>query len=317
MKVVSVLPLNERHKAFLRSKADAEFVFSSFEEVNEEVLADADVILGNVPPQMLVNCKHLKLMQLNSAGTDGYTAEGVLSPETRLTNATGAYGLAISEHMLAMLMMLMKKLDRYHDLQKETKWEDAGGVTSIFGSTTLVLGLGDIGGEFASRMKALGSHVIGIRRTGGEKPSYVDEIDTTENFMKYVPQADIIAMSLPGTPATYHIVDQSVFRMMKPGAFLLNVGRGTAIDPAALYEALQNGTLGGAGIDVTEPEPLPKESPLWQCKNLLITPHISGGFHLPETFERIVRICGDNLEALEKGMPLRNEVDFTTGYRRR
>ncbi|MBR2264042.1 MAG: D-2-hydroxyacid dehydrogenase [Firmicutes bacterium] len=317
MKVISVLPLNEWHKAFLKSKADAEFIYSSPEEVNEEMLADADVILGNIPPRMLAACKSLKLMQLNSAGTDGYTAEGVLAPETRLANATGAYGLAISEHMLAMLLMLMKKLDRYHDLQKETKWEDAGGVTSIYGSTTLVLGLGDIGGEFAARMKALGSHVIGIRRTGGEKPSYVDEIDTTENFKKYVPQADIIAMSLPGTPATYHIVDQSVFRMMKPGAFLLNVGRGTAIDPAALYEALQNGTLGGAGIDVTEPEPLPKDSPLWQCKNLLITPHISGGFHLPETFERIVRICGDNLEALAKGTPLRNEVDFTTGYRRR
>ena len=317
MKVVSVLPLNDRQKAFLESKVDAEFVYTSFGDVSEDMLVDADVILGNVPHQMLACCEHLKLMQLNSAGTDGYTVEDVLKPGTHLANATGAYGLAISEHMLAMLLMLMKKLDVYHDQQRQAEWKDAGGVTSVYGSTTLVLGLGDIGGEFAARVKALGSHVIGIRRTGGEKPPYVDEIDTTENFKKYVPQADIIAMSLPGTPATYHIVDREVFGLMKPGAILLNVGRGTAIDPSALYDALQSGKLGGAGIDVTEPEPLPKDSPLWQCENLLITPHISGGFHLPETFERIVRICGDNLEAIANGTPIRNEVDFATGYRRR
>ena len=108
MKVVSVLPLNDRQKAFLESKIDAEFIYTSFEDVSEDMLVEADVILGNVPQRMLAVCEHLKLMQLNSAGTDGYTAEGVLKPETHLANATGAYGLAISEHMLAMLLMLMK-----------------------------------------------------------------------------------------------------------------------------------------------------------------------------------------------------------------
>lgn len=317
MKVVSVLPVNDRQKAYLEGKVRAEFVYTSYEDVCEEMLVDADVILGNVPPKMLSVCKHLQLMQLNSAGTDGYTTPGVLAPETKLANATGAYGLAISEHMLGMLLMLQKKLGIYHDQQKEALWKDAGTVTSIYGATTLVLGLGDIGSEFAKRIKALGSKVIGIRRTGGEKPDFVDVVDTTENFQKYLPEADIIAMSLPKTPATYHIVDASVFSMMKPGAILLNVGRGTAIDQEALYEALTKGNLGGCGIDVTDPEPLPAESPLWHCPNLLITPHISGGFHLAETFERIVRICGDNLEAIANGTPIRNEVDFTTGYRRR
>lgn len=317
MKIIVVIPVNEEHKKLLESQIEAEFIYCKPGEVSEALAADADVIIGNVPPRIVSHAKHLKLMQLNSAGTDGYTAEGVLCEGARLANATGAYGLAISEYMLGMVLMLQKRLHQYRDLQKQSLWKDAGNVGSIWNSTTLVLGLGDIGGEFASRMKALGSYVIGIRRTGGEKPDCVDEIDTIENLDQYLGRADIVAMSLPGTPATYHIMDEAAFSKMKPGAILINVGRGTAIDQEALLKALTEGTLGACGIDVTDPEPLPAESPLWQCENLMITPHVSGGFHLQETFERIVRIAGYNLKALAEGTPIRNDVDMNTGYRRR
>lgn len=315
--VIVVLPVEESHKQLLESQIDARFTYCAPSEVTSEMVQEAHVIIGNVAPELVAQASRLELMQLNSAGTDGYTRKGVLCPGAKLANATGAYGLAISEHMLGMLLTLQKKLYLYRDQQKEHVWRDAGPVQSIWGSTTLVVGMGDIGGEFAKRMKALGSHVIGIRRTAGEAPEYVDTIDTVEHLSLYLGQADIIAMSLPGTSATYHIFDQKVFAALKPGAILLNVGRGTAIDQNALYEALTEGSLAACGIDVTDPEPLPADSPLWGCENLLITPHVSGGFHLKETFERIVGIAANNLKALADGKPIRNEVDFATGYRRR
>ncbi len=316
-KVFVCMPVSEEHKQWLKESVEAEFIFASPDQITDEELAEAWAIIGNLSPARLKACKDLKLMQLNSAGTDGYTAPGVMPQGAVLCNATGSYGLAISEHMLGMLLTLMKKLHLYRDQQKRNVWEDRGTVKSILGSTVLILGMGDIGGEFGKRVHALGARVIGITRTPGQKPDYADLVDTTENFKKYLPEADIIAMSLPGTPATYHIIDRDAFACMKPGAILLNVGRGTAIDQEALREALTSGTLGACGIDVTDPEPLPANSPLWQLDDLLITPHISGGFHLQETWDRIIRIAAKNLEALESGEPFTNIVDFATGYRKK
>ena len=316
-KIIVVLPVEPEHKKQLEESIQAEWIYTNPNDVTDEQLQEAFAIIGNVAPSRLLVCKNLKLMQLNSAGTDGYTVPGIIPEGAILCNATGSYGLAISEHLLAMLLMLTKKLYIYHDQQKQSLWRDAGPVVPILGSTTLVLGMGDIGGEFGARMHALGSRVIGIRRTPGEKPEYAEIVDTTENFRNYLPEADFIAMSLPGTKETYHLIGKEELAAMKPGAVLLNVGRGTAIDPDALYEALTNGHLGGCGIDVTEPEPLPAVSPLWQVENLLITPHISGGFHLRETFNRIVSIAAENLHALDTEGTLRNIVDFTTGYRKR
>ena len=316
-KIIVVLPVKEEHKKLLEESVFAEFIYKNPGEVTDEELKEATAVIGNIDPKRLKVCEQLKLIQLNSAGTDGYTAEGVLPEGAVLCNATGAYGLAIAEHMLGMLLMLMKNLQIYRDQQKQSLWKDAGPVGSVYGATTLVLGLGDIGSEFAMRVKALGSRVIGIRRTPGEKPPFVDIIDTTENFRKYLPEADIIAMSLPGTPLTYHIIDKEAFQEMKPGAILLNVGRGTAIDPDALEEALTTGTLGACGVDVTEPEPLPEDSPLWKLDRMLITPHISGGYHLEETWNRIVRIAAYNLKALAEGKDCKNVVDLNTGYRKR
>jgi len=162
----------------------------------------------------------------------------------------------------------------------------------------------------------LGAHVIGVRRTNRNKPDYLDEQHTMDDLDMLLGRADIVAMVLPGGSATNHIMDERRLRLMKKGAYLINVGRGNAIDPDGLYKALKDGHLGGCGLDVTEPEPLPADSPLWDLENLVITPHVAGNFFLPETFERIVRIAGENLAAWANGTPYRNVVDFTTGYRK-
>ena len=218
--------------------------------------------------------------------------------------------------MIGSLLCIMKKLHLYGADQSKHVWNDYGNVASIYGSKTLVVGFGDIGSEFAVRMHALGSQVTGIRRNKTEKPDYLEALYQMDAFYECLKTADIVATCLPGTKETYHIFDKKAFAQMKEGAFFLNVGRGSAVDSYALADALNSGHLAGASVDVTEPEPLPSDHPLWDAKNLLITPHISGNYHLKETHERIVRIAADNLDRFIRGEKLRNVVDFATGYRK-
>ena len=316
-KILVVLPVENRHKELLRSCAEgAQMEFIPAKDLTKQLVQDADIIIGNVSPELLRGTGRLKWLQLNSAGTDGYTEDGILPEGALLTNATGAYGLAISEHMIGALLCIMKKLHLYGADQQKHGWGDHGNVTSIYGFRTLVVGFGDIGSEFAVRMNALGSRVTGIRRNQTEKPDYLEALYQMDALAECLRTADIVAACLPGTEETYHIFDRNAFAKMKKGAYFLNVGRGNAVDSYALAEALNSGHLAGASVDVTEPEPLPKEHPLWDAKNLLITPHISGNYHLQETHERIIQIAADNLARFMQGRELRNIVDFATGYRK-
>ena len=315
--ILVAMLVEDDHKELLKSKAeDANFSFIPAKDVTKEQAHEADIIIGNVAPELIRGTSKLKWLQLNSAGTDGYLSAGVLPAGTILTNATGAYGLAISEHMIGSLLCIMKKLHLYGADQSKHVWNDYGNVASIYGSKTLVVGFGDIGSEFAVRMHALGSQVTGIRRNKTEKPDYLEALYQMDAFYECLKTADIVATCLPGTKETYHIFDKKAFAQMKEGAFFLNVGRGSAVDSNALADALNSGHLAGASVDVTEPEPLPSDHPLWDAKNLLITPHISGNYHLKETHERIVRIAADNLDRFMRGEKLRNVVDFATGYRK-
>lgn len=316
MKILVTIPVKEVHKqAFAQAAPEAEIMYMSGTQVTEELLDTVDAVIGNVAPGKLQGKANIRWVQLNSAGTDGYTAPGILAEGAALTNASGAYGLAIAEHMLGALLMHMKHLEAYYDSQKKKEWSDHGDVTSIYGSTVLVIGLGDIGSEFAMRVHALGAHVIGIRRNPGEKPAYLDQIASMAELDGLLPQADVVACSLPGTPATWRLFDRERFARMKDGAIFMNVGRGTTADSYALNDALRSGKLRGACIDVVEPEPLPKDHPLWEAPGLLLTPHVSGNYHLAETLERIIRISVSNLERFCKGETLKNQVDLRTGYR--
>lgn len=316
--VLVVLPMNESEKDLLKSKMpEASFLFCKPTEVTEELVKEANIIIGNVSPTMIKGTNKLEWIQLNSAGTDGYCEEGVLPKNALLTNATGAYGLALSEHMLGMVFEIKKKLNLYYINQLNREWKDEGKVTAIEGSTTLVVGLGDIGGSFAKKMKALGSYTIGIRRTSGLKPEYLDELCTMDELEALLSRADIVALSLPNTKETYHLFNKEMFMHMKMNAIIINVGRGNAICTDDLCEALEEGVFAGAGLDVTDPEPLPSDHKLWNTRGVVITPHVSGAYHLEETRERIVKISIENLERFLKGDDLQNIVDFKTGYRKR
>lgn len=314
--VLVVMPMDEGQRKVLEAKAaGCSICYSSYQEATKEMAEEADVIIGNIPVSLLRHCQRLKLLQLNSAGANPYADPGVLPEGVRLCCASGAYGLSLAEYMVGEILAVKRKLYLYHDNQQKQIWREEGSVTSIYGSTTLIWGLGDIGREFALRMRAMGSYIIGIRRHQAAKPDYVDEIYTTVQVDQVLGRADIVAMSLPGTPDTAHIVGMERLMRMKKDAILLNVGRGNAIDPDALLTVLQAGHLGSVILDVTEPEPLPADSLLWTIDRVHITPHIAGKFHLRETVNRITAIAAENLENLRKGEVLKNQVDLDTGYR--
>ena len=324
------IPTGERHRNLLQQAAPGwEFRFRGTDTlvcapqealpgqpVTQEDVDWAQVILGNVPAAMLHGSPALEWLQTNSAGVEAYIQPGVLAGDTLLTNATGAYGLAIAEHMLGMLLELFKKLELYRDAQKSGAWQSQGAVKAVYGSTVLVLGMGDIGGEFAARCKALGAKVIGVRRSPRPCPEYADEVHLLEDLDSLLPQADVVAVTLPGTDATRGLMSRERLAKMKEGAVLLNVGRGFIVDTEALCDALERGHLSGAGVDVTDPEPLPPTHRLWNIPSAVVTPHISGFYHLRETHERIVGIFLENLRHFQAGEPLRNLVDFATGYRK-
>lgn len=316
-KVLVVMDVLDEHKAILEgisNEVEVKYVPSA--KVTAGDLEEVEVIVGNLNPALLVSCKNLKLLQLNSAGTDGFTADGVLPKGAVLANATGAYGLAISEHMIATILCLMKKLDLYKMNQEKSEWKDMGPVTSIYGSKTLIVGFGDIGSEFGMRMNALGSKVTAIRKNIANKPDYVESLHTMEDFTACLKDADIVATCLPGTSETYKLFNKAAFDNMKDGAYFINVGRGTAVDTEALCDALESGKLAGASVDVTDPEPLPADNKLWKMPNVLITPHVSGGYHLKETHNRIIRIAAKNISHLVKKEAFENLVDMKSGYRK-
>ncbi len=314
--VLVVMDVLEEHKSVLDAvSTNVEIKYMHADSVTSSDVADVDMIVGNLNPSLLTSCRRLQLMQLNSAGTDGFTREGILPKGAVLANATGAYGLAISEHMLGSLLCLMKKLDLYRLNQENRDWTDEGPVPAIYGSKTLIVGLGDIGNEFGLRMSALGSKITGIRKNLNLKPEYVETLHTMDDFYSCLGQADIVANCLPGYADTLRIFNEEAFAAMQDGAYFLNVGRGATVDTEALCDALSSGKLAGAALDVTDPEPLPSNHRLWTMPNVLITPHVSGGYHVKATRDRIVQIAARNLTHLVNGEPFENLVNMGTGYR--
>ena len=317
--VLVALPLSDAQRSALQASVpEYEFIFAQTETVTLAQVLEADIIMGNVPVELICQNHHLEWFQSNFAGPDTYLVPGVLPEQCLVTNATGAYGLAISEWMLGLWLGLQKDLFLYRDRQNRSEWAPTGhSVRSVYGSRVLCVGMGDIGSNFARRAHALGAEVVGVRRTVHPDtpcPDYCLRVVPQSQMDAELPEADLVALSLPGTPETLHLFNAERLALCKPGAILLNVGRGTAVDGEALAAAVHSGRLSGAGLDVTDPEPLPPEHPLWAEPNVIITPHVSGGFSLPKTLDNIVDIFAHNLKRYAAGQPLDNQMDRRTQY---
>lgn len=316
--VLVSMPITEEYKHQLRAAVpDGRVTFARYEDLDEAQLAAFDAVVGNPDAKTLAKMNNLKLLQLFSSGVaKDYIALGQDRPGLTLCSASGAYGQALSEHMAATLLMLMKRLHEYRDAMANAAWGSRGSVETPVGKTVLVVGAGSIGTAFGGLMQKLGSKTIGLRRQKDGNIEGFDEVHTIDQLDHLLPQADVVALSLPETPQTIGIMSAARFSLMKPGSYFLNVGRGSAVDQDALLEALASGRLAGAAIDVTVPEPLPRDHPLWRQQNLLLTPHISGYYHLKATHDAVVGIAAHNLAAWPNG-PFISRVDYQTGYRQK
>lgn len=273
----------------------------------------ADIIIGNVASRLLTNADKLQWIQLGSAGADAYVKPGALPDRTRITTSVGAYGQAVAEHALALLLSLIKKLPEYRKMQEDHAWEDLGPVTTLADAQVLVMGAGDIGLHFAKMAHGLGAHCIAYRQHKPQElfDEYTKAFDLTitkEHLLHVLPEIDCVASFLPSTPETQGLVNKEFIDALPNRAYIVNAGRGDLIVEQDLIDALTSGDLAGAALDVTPEEPLPKEDPLWEAPHLLITPHIAGYWHLPQTRERVVSIAQRNLKSYISGKPLRNEV---------
>lgn len=310
MNVLVLLPVDDAQRARLEAAApEARFSYATTANAPASAVAGADVIVGNLPPERLGEARRLRLLQLNSAGYDNYVAAETLPEGAMLASASGAYGQAVSEHMLAMVLSMMKRLPAYRDDQRAHRWADEGVVTSLSGARVLVLGAGDIGTHFASLCAALGARVTGVRRSARPAEPPFEAMSSMAELPRLLPQADVVASFLPSTPETRGLADARFFSAMRPGSYFANGGRGDLVVTEDLVAALESGQLAGAALDVTDPEPLPADHPLWDAPGALVTPHVSGWYHLPVTLDNIVEIAAENLRRLVRGELPRNLVE--------
>ncbi len=278
-------------------------------------IGECEVLFGMFDTALLKTAKPLRWVHCSFAGVDRFLSDDIYpNPDVQLTNSSGAYGVTLAEHVLCVMLMMLRRMPEYVAQQMARGWQCLGEIGSIYGSTVTVVGLGDIGSNVARRLKAMGATVRAVRRTQREKPDYIDQVYLSAQFDEAINGADIVVLCVPSTEGTQYMMSERHFCAMKPGSYFVNVGRGNAIDQQGLYRALCSGHLRGAALDVCEPEPLPPEHVLRDAPNLLLTPHVAGNITLPLTCDLIIDLFLSNLQRYATGQPLHQQVDRTAGY---
>lgn len=270
--------------------------------------ADAMVMLGHFytaqsAPMIKQYGTKLRWLQLTTAGYDSVITHGAPAGVV-VTNAGHSHGPMVAEHAMMLLLALTRRLPAYTKHQVEHVFDRTIPLplTSLEEATVAVIGLGGIGRETARRAKAFGAHVLGVSRSGRPEP-LVDEVFPAAGLHAALARADAVVIAAALTEETNGLIDDAAIAAMKPGAVLVNIARGAIVRTAPLMAALHSGHLSGAGLDVTDPEPPPPDHPLWDCPNLIITPHLSSIGSVPVR-RRIGDVVMENLRRLRAGEKL-------------
>jgi phosphoglycerate dehydrogenase-like enzyme len=284
-----------------------------------EELPDTDIFVGySLRAEQLKDGKKLKWIHSTAAGV-----AQLMYPELRdsgilVTNPSGIFSVPMAEHVIGLLLALarnfpdsVRQQDRARWSQQEL-WDKPQHLTELNGKVLLIVGYGSIGREVAKRAKALDMRVWGVTRSGQGDRTQVEKMFAAAQLQEALPDADYVLIAAPETAETKHLIGATQIARMKRGARLINVGRGSLLDEAALIHALELGSLGGAALDVVQTEPLPAESPLWRTPNLMLTPHTSAVSD--RLWERETALLMDLLERWFDGRELFNRVDFARGY---
>jgi phosphoglycerate dehydrogenase-like enzyme len=240
-------------------------------------------------------------------------AEAFRNSDVTLTNNKEVQGIEIADHAMALLLYTSRGLNVFAENKRSQTWQPRpyGGI-ELRGKTALIIGVGGIGTNIALRAWAFGMRVIGVDPEDKPMVAYIDRIVKPDQLDEVVPLADVVFISAPDTPRSHKMFGAKEFELMKQHSYFIAVSRGGIYDMPALVKALDSKKLAGAGVDVTDPEPLPKGHPLWQFDNVMITPHIAGRSDLDNG--RMVGTIKDNIRRFADGLPMVNVVDKQKGY---
>ena len=310
--------LEQKHLDLIKTSAESlghEVFFYTAEAEIPQTNYDADIIYG-FAPSIVKTSKILKWLCVPWAGVDSLMVPGYFANEDcLLTNAAGAYGVSIAEHMIAVSLVMMRRLDEFLEETRGGQWLKPRAQRSLKDCRITVLGTGDIGSTFANRAKAFEpASIIGVCRSGKSSAQVYDKVLPVSELDSVLPETDLLAMSLPATPETRGILSRKRLALLPEGAYIVNVGRGSAIDEEALADALDSEHLAGAALDVFQTEPLPEGNRLWKTKKLVITPHVAGNMTLPYTKDKNVQMFLEDLKNFTEGKELRYLVDKKLGY---
>jgi phosphoglycerate dehydrogenase-like enzyme len=284
----------------------------SKEEFHQEA-ADAHIIFGGFTREDFLAARQLRWIQFTATGVESILYPELVESPVVLTNMQRKYSPSISEAAIGMLLTLSRRLHDYALQTHERRWSALEGVNEISGLTMGIVGMGGIGSDTAYRAH-YGFHmrILGTDPKPLPKPPFVAELHSPEWLPKMVPQVDVLLSAAPHTPITHHMFNDEIFGLMKPSAFFINVSRGWLVDSPALVRALKERRIAGAALDVTEPEPLPPDHPLWTAGNIIITPHTSA--RSAGSTQRSMDLFCENVRRYLNGLPLLNVVDKKRGY---
>ncbi|WP_236254318.1 D-2-hydroxyacid dehydrogenase [Mucisphaera calidilacus] len=274
-------------------------------------LAEAEVVIGTLPKEAIGDAPKLRWLQMGSAGVNSWiphVPEGVI-----LTSAVGVYDEAMADHVFGLLLGLTRRIGEAQDRQREGRWRGAEGCLELAGMTMGIMGYGSIGRSVARRARAFGMRVVGLRRRP-EPDALAEAVYGMEELDAFLARSEVLVVILPGTDHTRGKLDERALGLLPESALIVNVGRGSTIRTDALVAMLASGRVGGAGLDVTDPEPLPEGHALWTTPNTLITAHYGGQSQsYPERFGELV---AHNLDCFLSGRveAMRNRVDRVWGY---
>ncbi|RYX82178.1 D-2-hydroxyacid dehydrogenase [bacterium] len=280
-----------------------------------ELLARLDVVYGHLQKGELDGATGLRWLQTTSAGVNGLITPQLKERDLIVTTTSGIHAEPITEQMFGMVLGVTRQLYASWDAQRERKWgidaNPQGDFTLLAGKTLGLLGVGAIGSHAAVIGKAFGMKVVGFRRSKGEHP-HIETMYGDDELAEFLSQCDVVMNSLPLTDDTRGFIGDAEFTVLKPGAIFVNAGRGATVSTDALLRALEAGQVGAACLDVTDPEPLPFDHPLWTTPNVYITPHTGGG--RPDYTDRADEIFLANLRCFLDNQQLKNVVDKNAGY---
>lgn len=275
--------------------------------------ADADAVIGTITPEILRSAKKLKWVHISSAGVERYRFPELLNSNITLTNGRIIQGPEIADHAFALLLALTRDIYRAVANRPKEEWfKEQARAIELRGKTALIIGVGGIGTQIAERAHAFGMNVIGVDPKDVPIHVSIQQVVRPDRLDTVIPKADVVFVSAPHTPESEKMVGEKQFDLMKRGAYFIAVSRGKLYDTNALVKALDSKKLSGAGLDVTDPEPLPKGHSLWKFENVIITPHMATVSDQVGVRHR--ELILDNVARFAKGEPLRNVVDKIKGY---